>query len=65
MEMDFDQILIAHCQQAVTPEMLHKIVVDSVLVQIMPLDEQLGVIAKFGHNNLPFKFTGLPCFKVA
>ena len=65
MEMDFDQILIAHCQQTVATKMLHKVVVDGVFIQIMPLNEQLGVIAKFRHNNLPFKFTGLPCFKVA
>ena len=65
MEMDFDQILIAHCQQTVAPKMLHKVVVDGVFIQIMPLNEQLGVIAKLRHNNLPFKFTGLPCFKAA
>ena len=65
MEMDFDQILIANCQQTVAPKMLHKVVVDGVFIQIMPLNEQLGGLGEPFHNNLPFKFTGLPCFKVA
>ena len=56
MEMDFDQILIANCQQTVAPKMLHKVVVDGVFIQIMPLNEQLGVIAKFGHNYVSFAF---------
>ena len=54
MEMDFDQVLVAHCQQAVAPKMLHKVVVDGVFIQIMPLNEQLGIIAEFRPNMSPF-----------
>ena len=56
VEVNLNQFIVPHCQQTVAPKMLHKVVVDGVFIQIMPLKEQLGVIAKFGPNYVSFAF---------
>jgi hypothetical protein len=49
MEMDLDEILVAHCQKAVALEVLGEIISDVVLVQVFAFDEELRVITIFQH----------------
>ena len=52
--MDLDQLLVADRQQAVPLEVLDKVVVDRILVQILSLDQELCLISKFQHNRSSF-----------
>ena len=51
MIVDLDQLIIADHQQAVSLEVLHKIVVNDILIQASALDEQLGIKLVFDHGN--------------
>ena len=51
MVVDLDQILIADHQQAVPLKMLDKVVVDGIFVEVMPLDEQLGIEFVLDHRS--------------
>ena len=42
MEMNFNQFIVAHHQQAVAGQVLQKVIPDIVLVQVVPFDEELG-----------------------
>ncbi len=53
--VDLDLLLVPHRQQAFSPEMRQEVVVYLVLVQILPFDEQLGVVAKFRHMLLLYR----------
>ena len=50
----FDQLLVADCQQAVPLEVLDKVIVDRILIQILSFDQELCVIPKFQHKHFPF-----------
>lgn len=64
VEVDFYQFAVAHRQQAVTSKVAGKIFIDGVLVQIFALNQQLGVVSKFGHItpylSVSGVITGLP-----
>ena len=51
MIVDLDEILIAYHQQAVTLEMLHKIIVNSIFIQAGALNKQLGIKFVFDYGN--------------
>ena len=52
--MNLDQLLVADCQQAVTLEVLDKVIVDRILIQILSFDQELCVIPKLQHKHFPF-----------
>lgn len=54
MEMNFDQLFIAHGQQAVPLKILREIIVDGVFIQPGSLYQQLGVIPEFQHTAASF-----------
>ena len=47
--VNLDGVLVAYGQQAVTLEVLYKVIVDGILIQVFPINEQLGIIAVFNH----------------
>ena len=49
MEMDFDQLIVADRQQAVSLEMLGEIFADFILIQIFSFYQELCIIFKFQH----------------
>ncbi len=52
MEVNLDEVFIAHGQQAVALDVLSDVVVDGVLGQIVPLNEQLGIKLVFQHDKI-------------
>ena len=50
MEMDFDQLIVADRQQAVSFEMFGEIFADLILIQIFSLYQELCIIFKFQHD---------------
>lgn len=50
MEMNLDQILVAHGQQAVALNVLGDVIINGVLGEILALDEQLGIKLEFKHG---------------
>ena len=57
VEMNLDQILVAHRQKAVAFEMLRDVVADLILVEIVSFDQKLRVITKF-HGLVSFSLLG-------
>ncbi len=47
VEVNLNQFIVPHCQQTVALEMLRDVVVDFVLVEVVPFDEQLRVELEF------------------
>ena len=53
MEVDLNEILVAHGEQTVARDVGEDVVVDRVLIEVMALDEQLGVKTEFEHGEPP------------
>ena len=47
--MNFDQLIVADRQQAVSLEMLGEIFADLILIQIFSFNQELCIIFKFQH----------------
>ena len=53
--MGLDQLLVADCQQTVSFEVLDKVIVDRILIQILSFDQGACVSGpKFQHKHFPF-----------
>ena len=53
VEMDLDEVLVAHGEQTVARDVGEDVVVDRVLVEVVAFDEQLGVKTEFEHGEPP------------
>lgn len=53
VEMDLDEVLVAHGEQTVARDVGEDVVVDRVLIEAVTLDEQLGVKTEFEHGEPP------------
>ena len=50
VKMNFDQVLVTDGKKAVALKVFGDVVVDLILVEILALDEELGVISVFQHG---------------
>ena len=53
VEVDLDEILVAHGEQTVARDVGEDVVVDRVLIEVMALDEQLGVKTELKYGEPP------------
>ena len=49
--VDFDQFVVAHCQQAIPLEVVGKVIVDLVLIQPLAFDQQLCIELELQHGR--------------
>ena len=55
MIVNFNHIFVADGNQTVALKVIHKVIVNLVLIKIVSVDEQLRVIAIFQHGFAPFR----------
>lgn len=53
VEVDLDEVLVAHGEQTVARDVGEDVVVDRVLIEAVAFDEQLGVKTEFEHGEPP------------
>ncbi len=52
MVVNLDKILVPYRQQAIALEIVQKVIVDGILIQVLALNEELGIVTEFGHALL-------------